>query len=250
MSATNDDSSSRISDTAIHTQLVEAIMDQRLQPGARLGEDKLGQAFGVSRTRIRAVLQRLANEQVVTLLPHRGASVAAPSVEDAREVFEARRLIEPTLVERFIAQAPREALQALTRCIADEERARAAGELSQAVRLSGQFHLLIAEHSGQRTLARMLAELVSRTSLILVSYAPSGPLRARPPGNAAAHWVAACGCDDHHGLLRAMRQGDGATAARRMTEHLHQLEAGLCFNQPQRQPDDLVALLRPRQRSG
>jgi DNA-binding GntR family transcriptional regulator len=83
--------------------------------------------------------------------------------------------------------------------------------------------------------------------LILVSYAPSGPLRLRPAGPAAAHWVAACGCDDHHGLLSAMRERNATTAARRMTDHLHQLEAGLCFNQPQRQPDDLVALLKPRQ---
>ena len=73
----------------------------RHQAGARTSWPR---AFGVSRTRIRPVLVRLANEQVVTLTPNRGAAIAQPTAQEAREVFEARRLIEPRLVELFIDQ--------------------------------------------------------------------------------------------------------------------------------------------------
>ena len=73
--------STTLSDEDIHQRMIEAIVDQRLLPGTKLVEDKLGQAFGVSRTRIRQVLIRLAQEQVVTILPNKGASVAQPSVK-------------------------------------------------------------------------------------------------------------------------------------------------------------------------
>ncbi|WP_372657483.1 GntR family transcriptional regulator, partial [Hydrogenophaga sp.] len=85
--------------------MVSAILDHQLPPGTKLVEDRLAEAFGVSRTRIRPVLVRLANEKVVTLTPNRGAAIAQPSEREAREVFEVRRLIEPTLVERFVASA-------------------------------------------------------------------------------------------------------------------------------------------------
>ncbi|HET6827624.1 MAG TPA: GntR family transcriptional regulator, partial [Ramlibacter sp.] len=94
-----------LTDNEMYERMVSAILDHRLPPGTKLVEDKLAAAFGVSRTRVRPVLVRLANEQVVTLTPNRGATIAQPSQEEAREVFEVRRMIEPTLVELFIAHA-------------------------------------------------------------------------------------------------------------------------------------------------
>ncbi len=232
-----------LSDDDIHQRLIEAIIDQRLPPGTRLGEDKLGQAFGVSRTRIRQVLIRLAQEQVVTLQPNKGASVAEPTVDEAREVFEARCVIEALLVQRFVARGagPQAAqleadLQALADCIEAEEAARQGGDHAMALRHSGNFHLLLADASGHHTFAGFLRKLVSRTSLILMSYAPVS--LSRPVGQAApVRWVQACRCDEHRGLLDALRQA--STDARAtpkavalMTEHLAHIEAGLCFSQP------------------
>ena len=141
-----------LSDQAIYERMVSAILDHQLPPGTKLVEDRLAAAFGVSRTRIRPVLVRLANEKVVTLTPNRGAAIAEPSEAEAREVFEVRRMIEPLLVERFIGQATATHLQALKHCIRDEEAARKAGDMRRAIRLSGDFHLQIAEHAGHQTL--------------------------------------------------------------------------------------------------
>src|SRR6185295_872910 len=62
--------------------------------------------FGLGRTRLRQVLQRLAHERVVTLMPNRGAIVARPSVREAREVFAARRVIEAGVVQILLESAP------------------------------------------------------------------------------------------------------------------------------------------------
>lgn len=203
-----------VTEEAIYAQVLAAVRDQRLPPGTKLVEDRLAQAFGVSRTRIRPVLVRLANEQIVQLTPNRGAAVAQPTATEAREVFEARQLVEPTLVARFVAIASEGDLQALASNIADEEAARRDGDRAAAIRLAGDFHLLLANASGQQTLARMLRELIARTSLVLMCH-------ARPDRRFG------CGCTAHRGLLDALRARDARRATRLMRLHLRQLQAQL-----------------------
>ena len=86
---------------AIYRAISDAVIEHRLKPGARLREDALAEVFGISRTGIRKVLQRLAMEQLVTLTPGKGASVTRPSAEEAHEVFEARRLVEGGLLAKL-----------------------------------------------------------------------------------------------------------------------------------------------------
>jgi DNA-binding GntR family transcriptional regulator len=223
-----------MTDAEMYERVVSAILDHRLPPGTKLVEDKLASAFGVSRTRIRPVLVRLANEQVVTLTPNRGATIAQPTEQEAREVFEARRLIEPRLVELFIARAGAEDMLCLKDCIADEDAARLAGDMRRAIRLSGDFHLHIAERAGHQTLGRILRELTSRTSLILMTYSPA---HAREREEATA-----CGCNEHRALLDAITLRDAPEAARRMHDHLTRLESQLQFAPPDATAPDLAAL--------
>ena len=224
-----------LSDNDMYERMVSAILDHRLPPGTKLVEDKLAAAFGVSRTRVRPVLVRLANEQVVTLTPNRGASIAQPTPEEALEVFEARRLIEPRLVELFIANATDAHIAALRACVDEEEAARAGGDMRRAIRLSGDFHLHIAQAAGHQTLGRILRELVSRTSLILMTYSPS---HAREREEATA-----CGCREHRALIDAIRLRDPKEAARRMLDHLARIETQLEFTPPASEVPDLATLL-------
>ena len=223
-----------ISDNDIYDRIVSAILDHRLPPGTKLVEDKLATAFGVSRTRVRPVLVRLANEQVVTLTPNRGAAIAQPTVQEAREVFEARRMIEPRLVELFIANATQADIAVLTAGIAEEEAARLGGDMRRAIRLAGDFHLLIAQAAGHQTLGRILRELVSRTSLILMTYSPS---HTREREEATA-----CGCREHQALIDAIRLRDAREASKRMLDHLVRLESQLEFSPPDVLAPDLVTL--------
>lgn len=222
------------SDQEIYERMISAVLDHRLPPGTKLVEDRLASAFGVSRTRIRPVLVRLANEQVVTLIPNRGATIAQPSEQEAREVFEVRRLIEPTLVELCIARAGSADLKRLQRCIEEEEAARLVGDMRRAIRLSGEFHLHIADIAGHQTLSRILRELTSRTSLVLMAYSAA---HAREREEATA-----CGCREHRTLLDAIRLRDAREAAQRMREHLQRLEAGLQFGPPPAVAPDLTTL--------
>jgi DNA-binding GntR family transcriptional regulator len=221
-------------DQAMYERMISAILDHQLAPGTKLVEDRLAEAFGVSRTRIRPVLVRLANEQVVRLTPHRGASIAQPNEQESREVFEVRRLIEPTLVQRFVSNATTTDIRLLSECIRDEEYARAANDMRRAIRLSGDFHLHIADRAGHATLGRILRELISRTSLILMTYSQA---------HTAAHQDAtACGCQEHRALLSAIQLRDPREAARLMGEHLARLETQLNFKPAREAAPDLKSL--------
>ena len=70
-------------DESIYQALMTAIVEHQLLPGSRLPEEALAEVFGVSRTGIRKVLQRLNAVQMVTLTPKRGAQVASPTVAPA-----------------------------------------------------------------------------------------------------------------------------------------------------------------------
>jgi DNA-binding GntR family transcriptional regulator len=223
-----------LTENEIYERMVATILDHRLPPGTKLIEDRLATAFGVSRTRIRPVLVRLANEQIVTLTPNRGATVAQPTEKEAREVFQVRQMIEPTLIECFIQSANADDIQTLANCIADEEEARFKGDMRRAIRLSGDFHLHIANASTHQTLGRVLRELVSRTSLILMTYSVNH-LQTRAEATS-------CGCQEHRALLDAIRLRDPREAARLMREHLSQLESQLQFNQPEADAPDLISL--------
>jgi len=210
-------------------RILRAILEHRLPPGTKLGEERLAVIFGVSRTQIRMVLSRLAHDRIVTPVANRGAFVSSPTVSDAREVFEARRLIEPALASRLAAQVTAEQVARLRRHVAQEEAARVAKDRRAMVRLTGEFHLMLAEMAGNSVLARTLLELESLTSLILILY--------------DSPQAAACPYGEHLDLIDAIEAGDGERAARRMRTHLNHVEAALDYRTPQVETFDLEKAL-------
>src|SRR5882724_12826152 len=77
-----------------------AIVERRLMPGTKLAEQKIADIFKVSRTIVRQALHQLSRDKLVTLEPARGAKVAQPSMEEARQVFEVRRMLETAMIKR------------------------------------------------------------------------------------------------------------------------------------------------------
>jgi ABC-type branched-subunit amino acid transport system ATPase component len=85
----------------IYRALRHAIIEQALSPGAKLPEDAIGERFGASRTIVRHVLGQLAAEGLVELRRNRGAAVATPSWEEARDIFDVRLGLELTVLDNL-----------------------------------------------------------------------------------------------------------------------------------------------------
>jgi DNA-binding GntR family transcriptional regulator len=200
-------------DTAeVHERIWSAIVDHSLPPGTRLVESELCQIFGIGRTRLRQVLQTLAHERVVTLMRNRGATVSKPSVREAREVFAARRLIEANIVETCVKSATRKDVKRLQEHLAREEEAWRDNDRRAVLKLSGEFHLLLAEAADNSILLELLRDLVSRSSLIIAVYQSPGA----PP----------CPPDAHRELTLALERRE-RSAIKLMIEHLDHVVADL-----------------------
>jgi DNA-binding GntR family transcriptional regulator len=218
--------------TAIYDRILQAVLEHRLPPATKLVEDKLAALFSTSRAQVRDVLARLADEGVVTIIPNRGAFIASPSPEETREVFEARRLIEPALVRWLIARRDPAAIADLRRVIAEEEAARAQQDRPTMVRLSGEFHIRLAEHAGNRMLERSMRALATLTCLSIFLY--------------DAPHATACREDEHEVLLNAIERRRADRAAELVLEHLNHIESSLDLTPQRDVPVDLALALKAR----
>ncbi len=225
MALIDEDQQEPLSDGAIIERVVAAVMDQRLPAGAKLPEAPLCEAFDCSRTQIRRVLVVLAERGVVTLHPNRGAFVASPDVEEARNVFEARRAIERSLVLSAAERIDRAQLHELRDNVRAGAAADARGDRSESIRLSGLFHIRVAEAADNPVLAKFLEDLVARTSLTIGLY-----------GSRAAN---SCSEAEHGALIEALAERDGPRAAELMEAHLAHVEHLLDIREVEETPTDI-----------
>lgn len=198
----------------IYRDIKLAITQHKLLPNSQLVEDALAEAFEVSRTPIRNVLRRLEMEKLVTVIPYRGAFVSCPSVDEAREVFEMRRVIETSMVRKLCATVKPEQLFPIETLIREEHQASHEGDIVGALDVTVDIHLKLAELSDNYYYYHFLEELISLTSVIIALYGTDQSF-----------------CHDHVDLLAAIQQQDGEQAAHIMTEHLWQIERSLNFTE-------------------
>lgn len=214
----------------IQEAVYDAIVEQRLPPGTKLTEADVGAAFDVSRTIARRALQALAHVGIVTIERNRGASVSRPDAGQAREVFAARRLVEPSLARLAAKACTKADISTLRGHLNAELEALRKGERRSAIRLSGEFHLHIAEMASNAVLARFLRDLIARTSLIVALYGRSG--------------VSTCGTADHRRIVALLGRHDEEGAAEAMLHHLGHIEADLHLRDQPAQTLDLTSILR------
>ena len=200
-------------DDRIYDLVYRAIIEQQLPPGTKLGEEALCGVFGLNRSRVRQILQRLAFEQLVDLYPNRGAYVAELSVAEAREVFGVRRMLEPPLIETVFGNISKPQMKELQGFVDMERAAQLKRDRQAMIRISGDFHLRIAEMGGNSVLTKMLRQLICRTSLIIAMY--------EIPGQSG------CNCNHHEHLVSLAIEGQARKAAQFMREHLDAIEASL-----------------------
>lgn len=208
--------------------ITAAIVERRLMPGTKLAEQPIADIFACSRTLVRQALNQLSRDRLVTLEPARGAFVAQPGVEEARQVFAARRLIESALVKQLCAAVTDAQIAELRAHLRAEAEAVVRSDVSARTRLLGDFHVVLARLSGNEVLAELLADLARRCSLIALMYQSS------PSAEHSA--------EEHVALVDAIERRDARAAARLMESHLGNVERNLQLHP---RAGNLAELLRP-----
>ena len=211
----------------IADSITTAIVERRLMPGTKLAEQKIADVFKVSRTLVRQALNQLSRDKLITLEVARGARVAQPSIEEARQVFEARNLLEAALIKRAATELRPAQIAELRAHLRAENQAVKNRDVSGRTRLLADFHVVIPRMLGNDVLAGMLGDLVSRCSLIALMYQSA---------HSAEHSF-----DEHVAIVDALEKRDARAAVRLMETHLHNVERNLQLDP--RAPDLESALL-------
>lgn len=196
----------------IYTELYNAILERRLPPETKLGENLLAEHYGVSRTIIRQVLMRLSHDRLVKLEPHRGAFVASLSLAEAKQIYEAWRLTEAAIVRDVTKTITKKQIAMLRTLVTEERLACDRQDLPQLTRLSAQFHIQLADLCQNKYLGRFLKELVPQTSLAFFYEVQNMPI---------------CTKDEHSEILDYIASGDVEAAVAAAMRHLDGIEAGL-----------------------
>lgn len=185
-----------------------AILDFRLAPGQRLVERELIEQLGVSRTTVREALRELTSEGLVTVVPQRGAVVAAPSLAEAEDLYEIRAVLESLLVERFVERASDEQIEQLGDAVEEFARATAGtSDIRTILDSKDSFYEVVIEGAASPALQSIVESLQARVRL----------LRATSMGEPGRAEEAA---EELRRVVVAARQRKAAEAARACATHV------------------------------
>lgn len=194
-------------DRAVYEAIRRAMLMGRLLPGTKLAEPALARVLKVSRERVRKALHRLVHEGWLETVPNRGTFVPALTIEEVREIYDVRTMLETAIVQRLCHEHGGPAAQRLRAHVSEERIAVRNDDRGRLFGLSGEFHVLLAELCGNEQLSRLLRGLLTRSTM---HFSLSAPERFH---NCA-------GPHDHADIVKAILARDAKKAAKLMLDHL------------------------------
>ncbi|ULR48905.1 GntR family transcriptional regulator [Streptomyces deccanensis] len=196
------------------TALREAILDFRLEPGRRLVERELVEQLDVSRTTVREALRELTSEGLIKVVPQKGAVVAAPTPDEARDLYEARCALETLLVRRFIEKAPRSKVYALEAAAEHfaEVASRDDAEPRDVLDARRDFNAVLHEGAGSEVLRQLVEGVQAKVRVLVVK------------GMSTNHAEV---IQELRDIVAAVRQRDADTAVEIYTKHMRRVAANV-----------------------
>lgn len=210
----------RIMDT-----ISKAIAQHRLKPGQRLVEAQIVESLVANRNHVQTALQRLALRRIVTIEPNKGAAVAKPSAQEAKEIFATRRVIERGVVESITPEIIAKNKKRIDAQMKAERKATSGNDRRAIVQELSTYHKMLSEICENSVMHDIFENLMVRSSLIVALYQRND--------------VPSCASDEHQQVLDALEQGDTERAVAVMLEHLDELESQLVLDEPEEENIDL-----------
>lgn len=202
-----------------------AILSYRLLPGVGLREMSLARLYGVSRTVVREALHQLGKDGLVDLLSGRIATVAQPSAQEAKDVFDLRIALESHVTCTLIDRGTAKDFAKLRAHLRREKAALKAHDWEAVRRTGAEFHGLMARLAGNALLAQHLEQLQGRVALILQLY------------HAEYDRNAGCLQEDHERFIELLEARDTKNALALLRTHLSVVEDSLRANADQSSDD-------------
>ena len=158
--------------------------------------------------------------------------MAKPSLQEGRDLFAARRVLEAAILETLVANIDDGMIAKLRKNLEREQKAYQRGDSERALELSVDFHRELAAMAGNVVLEEYLNDIIRRTPLVILTHL----------GDDAQN---CCRNHEHAAIVDAIARRDARRAKKVMNQHLLHIESKI-RHKPETQKPDLAALLRPR----
>lgn len=195
-----------ISKDQVYEILVEEILNHDLKPGEALAERSLALRFGLSRTPIREVLQRLQSEQLVEMYPNQGAFVRRLTIRDVRDLFQMREALEPYATALAAELRPDDEINSLSLRVPSDEQAVPL-DPTELTSIGEELHDSIARWARNDLFSEFYVILRARTRLI----------RAMTKFRRD---VEVTSLAEHREIVKLIQENDSEGAKKRMAEHI------------------------------
>jgi len=197
----------RLTDKAYHA-IKQDVLVCELAPGADVTERELGERYGLGKAPLREALIRLTQEGLLQAIPRSGYRITPVTIQDVQDIFALRLLLEPAAARQAAGRIDETLLHELNElCRAGYTPGDRASE-STFLRANRQFHVAIADASGNKRLARLLGQLLEETERLFHL-----GLAIRDRTEEMKH--------EHEDLVAALVSGDGDTAERATIEQIN-----------------------------
>jgi DNA-binding GntR family transcriptional regulator len=185
-----------------------AILGTDFPPGTFLAERQLAERLGMSKTPVKAALERLELEGFITVSPQQGIVVRDLSVHDIADQYEIRAALEAYVVRALAGRLTPAQVARLRANLDAQEANSAACDVQHYVALDAEFHTLFCEFLGNREILRVMGQLREKIHRVIAQVFKLNTTRI------------ANSCQEHQGITDAVIRGDAALAARRVEQHL------------------------------
>jgi len=196
----------------VYQVLKSEILECRLPPNSDLREQLLAQRFVVSKSPVREALLRLEQERLVTVAPRQGYRVAPLSLEDAREMFELRKVLETACAEAAAANATDEVLAGLD-AFRSLTVARGEERTNAFIKYNRSFHCAVCLTSGNARMARLAIDLIEQMERMIRFSVDAVPPEEKDELLA-----------EHGEIIDAMQARDRRKAVRLIKQHITDAE--------------------------
>lgn len=191
-----------------YQRIKDRILLDKFGPGTFLSERQVAAWLGMSKTPIKAAFERLDHEGFITISPQQGVVVRDLNIQEIADHFELRIALESFVVRNIAGRLTSEQRKSLQKSITDQKTSLEKGNVSESVRLDGEFHALICSFLGNQELSRVMRELKDKIYRVVRRvYSRHGN---RPQSS----------FEEHEKISKLIVQGKVKEAANAMIEHL------------------------------
>lgn len=192
----------------VYERIRSGIFDKTLVSGQRLPEIVIAKEYNVSRTPVREALRRLENEGLVQIVPGWGACLASPTRQEIIDTYEVRENLEVMAIRKASQLITPLQICLLEEQIDSEKKAFEKKNLELYMNVNDAFHLIIAESSGNKTLAGYVKNILSRAYVQTIFFESFFNFANNPS------------LEEHIRLIEALKKHDENMCVRLMQEHI------------------------------